>query len=169
MREELASLQIVAGDLDGSRLRVCIVAARFNELFTDQLLDGAADSLLRHNVAQSSITVVRVPGSHEIPMAVDGALDSGSYDVAIALGVVIQGATPHADLINSQVELSLSALSRKHGIPVINGVVAARSIEQAIERCGSKAGNRGRSAAEAAVEMANLYRALQERDHANAT
>ena len=101
--------------------------------------------------------------------AVDGALASDAYSVAIGLGVVIQGATPHADLILSQVELSLAALSRGHALPVINGVVAARSVEQAVERCGSKAGNRGRTAAEAAIEMANLYQTLQGRSNDNAT
>lgn len=162
-------MPIVAGDLDGSGLRVCIVVARFNELFTDQLLTGAMDTLTRHGVARDDVTVIRVPGSNEIPMAVDGALASDAYSVAIGLGVVIQGATPHADLILSQVELSLAALSRGHALPVINGVVAARSVEQAVERCGSKAGNRGRTAAEAAIEMANLYQTLQGRSNDNAT
>ena len=141
--------------VEGSRFG--IVVGRFNDFFTRQLLAGALDCLQRHGAAEKDITVVWVPGSNEIPMAAQKMAKAGKCDAVIALGAVIQGATPHAELINAQVSKSLASISLEQDVPVINGVVAADNLEQAIERSGTKAGNKGWQAAQAAIEMANLF------------
>ena len=150
----------ISANLSAEGLAFAIVVSRFNDFLTKELLGGAVDCLVRHGAAEASITVVWVPGSNEIPMAAARLAAAGSHQAVIALGVVIQGATPHADLINSQVSRTLSATAIETGVPVINGVVCAGNLEQAIERCGTKAGNKGWSGAQAAIEMANLYRAI---------
>lgn len=139
-----------------------IVVSRFNGYLTKELLAGARDCLLRHGASDEDITVAWVPGANEGPMAADRLIETGQYDAIIVLGVVIEGATPHAELINSQVEHSLAALAQSSKRPVLNGVIAARTLEQAIERAGTKAGNRGWNAAQAAIEMANLYRMIRD-------
>ena len=149
------SVKLVA---DGSKFGV--VVSRFNDFLTRQLLAGALDCLQRHGAADKDITVVWVPGANEIPMAVQKIAESGKTGAVIALGAVVQGATSHADLINTQVSRALSGIALSSGTPVINGVVSASSLEQAIERCGTKAGNKGWQAALAAIEMVNLYREL---------
>lgn len=138
-----------------------IVVSRFNDFLTRQLLEGAIDCLVRHGAAEASITVVRVPGSNELPLAADRLAAVGQVQAVIALGVVVQGATPHAGLINAQVSRSLAGIALERQVPVINGVVCTNSLEQAIERCGTKAGNKGWQAAQAAIEMVNVYKALQ--------
>ncbi|MDA0990428.1 MAG: 6,7-dimethyl-8-ribityllumazine synthase [Verrucomicrobia bacterium] len=137
-----------------------IVVSRFNDFLTKQLLEGAVDCLVRHGAAEKSITVVWVPGANEIPQVVDRLATAGRYQALIALGVVIQGATPHAGLINRQVASSLAAIAGQHKVPVINGVASTNTLEQAIERCGTKAGNKGWQVALAAIEMANLYKQI---------
>jgi len=151
----------VSAMLDAKGLKMGIVVSRFNDFFTKQLKGGATDCILRHGGAESDITIVWTPGANEIPMTIDKLASKGTYDAIIALGAVIQGATPHAGLINTQVSKGLAAIALKHGIPVINGVVCADNLEQAIERSGTKAGNKGWNAALAAIEMANLYRELK--------
>jgi 6,7-dimethyl-8-ribityllumazine synthase len=146
------SVKLVA---EGSKFGV--VVSRFNDFLTRQLLAGALDCLQRHGAAEKDITVVWVPGANEIPMAAQKLAKAGKCDAIIALGAVIQGATPHADLINAQVSRSLAGISMEYDVPVINGVVAADNLEQAIERSGTKAGNKGWQAAQAAIEMANLF------------
>jgi len=150
----------ISGNLTAAGLKVGIVVSRFNDFLTKQLLEGARDCLARHGAADSDLTVVWVPGANEIPMAVDKLAEKKQLHVLIALGAVIQGATSHADLINAQVSRSLAKIAIDRGIPVINGVVCADNLEQAIERSGTKAGNKGWTAALAAIEMANLYKSL---------
>ena len=152
--------QEYAGMLDAKGLRFGIVASRFNDLFTGQLLKGALDCLARHGAASADIAVAWVPGAFEQPLALKRLAASGKYDALIALGAVIQGSTAHASLINAQVTRAIAQIALDAGNPVIDGIVAAENLDQAVERCGSKAGNRGWSAAQTAIEMANLLRQL---------
>ncbi len=154
------SMKELSGGLVGKGLRIGIVVSRFNDLFTKELVSGSVDCLVRHGVAEKDVVLAWVPGANEIPMVVQKLAVKGRIDAVIALGVVIQGATPHADLINSQVSRSLAGIAQESHIPVINAVVCADNIEQAIERCGTKAGNKGWSGALAAIEMANLYQQM---------
>jgi 6,7-dimethyl-8-ribityllumazine synthase len=147
----------VSGKLTAQGLTFGIVVSRFNDFLTKQLLGGAIDCLVRHGADEGGITVVWVPGANELPLAGQKMVDSKKYDALIALGAVVQGATPHADLINSQVSRSLAKIAMDSGLPVINGVVCAQNLEQAIERSGTKAGNKGWQAALGAIEMVNLY------------
>lgn len=150
----------LSGNLVAEGLRIGIVISRFNDFLTKQLLEGAIDCLLRHGGSEKDMTVAWVPGANELPLVADRMAKAGKYDGLVALGAVVQGATPHADLINGQVSRSLAKIALDTGIPVINGVVCASNLEQAIERCGTKAGNKGWSAAQAVIEMANLYKAI---------
>lgn len=155
-----ANVKEMSGNLLGKGLKIGIAVSRFNDFFTKELVGGAVDCLVRHGVADKDVTVVWVPGANELPFAVRKMILKGGYDAVIALGVVIQGATPHADLINSQVARSLSAIALETQVPVINSVVCADNLDQAIERCGTKAGNKGWNGAQAAIEMANLCRQM---------
>jgi 6,7-dimethyl-8-ribityllumazine synthase len=154
------SVKEISVELSAKGLRFAVVVSRFNDFLTKQLLSGALDCLVRHGAEDSDITVVWVPGSNETPLAADRIASRKQHHAVIALGVVVQGATPHADLINAQVSRSLAKSAMDHGVPVLNGVVCANNLEQAIERSGTKAGNKGWQAALAAVEMANLYKVL---------
>jgi 6,7-dimethyl-8-ribityllumazine synthase len=151
----------VSVNLIATGRRFGIVVSRFNDFLTKQLVGGAVDCLVRHGGDEEAITLIWVPGANEIPQAAQLLTAGGKVDAVIALGAVVQGATPHADLINTQVSKSLSDLAMRTGVPVVNGVVCAGNLEQAIERCGTKAGNKGWSAALAAIEMANLFDALK--------
>ncbi len=153
---------VYEGKMDAAGLRFAVVCSRFNEFFTGKLLEGAIDCIVRHGGSPDDLEVAWTPGSFEISTVVRRLVDSGRYDAVIALGVVIQGATAHAQYINSEVAKSLSQISLQSGLPVIYGVVTTESIEQAIERSGTKAGNRGAAAAQAAIEMANLMKLLPE-------
>lgn len=150
----------VSVNLVANGKKFAIVVSRFNDLLTKQLVGGAADCLVRHGASSDDVTSVWVPGANELPQIVQRMAASGKYDAVIALGAVVQGATPHADLINGQVARTLSQIALDTGVPVINGVVCAGSLEQALERCGTKAGNKGWQAAQAAIEMANVVEAL---------
>ena len=150
----------ISGNLTAQGLKIGIVVSRFNDFLTKQLVDGAKDCLLRHGMADKDLVLVWVPGANETPLAIHKMAGGGKFDALIALGAVVQGATPHADLINGQVSRSLAKTAMDTGVPVINGVVCANTLEQAIERCGTKGGNKGWSAALAAIEMANLYKNL---------
>jgi 6,7-dimethyl-8-ribityllumazine synthase len=151
---------VYQGKLNAAGLRFAIVCSRFNEFFTSKLLSGAVDCIVRHDGSADAIDVAWVPGSFEVPVVIRKLAASGRYDALIALGVVIQGATSHAKYINAEVAKGLAQVSAETGLPVICGVVTTETIEQAIERSGTKAGNRGASAALSAIEMANLMRAL---------
>ncbi len=151
----------ISGNLIASNLKFGLVASRFNDFFTNQLVKGAIDCIVRHGGEEKDITVVRVPGAFESPLAVQMLAENGKYDAIIALGCVIQGATPHAGLIGAQVTRSLTQISLACNVPVIDGVITADNLEQAIERSGTKAGNKGWNAALAAIEMANLKKQLK--------
>ncbi|MGI6497129.1 MAG: 6,7-dimethyl-8-ribityllumazine synthase [Kiritimatiellia bacterium] len=150
-----------SGNLDASGLKIAIVASRFNSFLTEQLVKGAADCFVRHGGSEADLALVRVPGASEIPLAVARLVKAGKgYDAIAAVGAVIRGATPHADLINHQVSRSLAAIGLESGVPVLNGIICADTLEQAVERAGTKAGNKGWDAMQAAIEMASLFRAL---------
>ena len=149
-----------SGQLNAKGLKFGIAVSRFNDLFTGQLLKGAVDCLLRHGGDEKHIEIVWVPGAYELPLALKKLAQAGKHNALIALGAVIQGATSHAGLINAQVARALTQISLESGLPVVDGIVAAETIDQAIERCGSKAGNRGWNAAQTAIEMASLLQQL---------
>ena len=150
----------ISGQLNAKGLKFGIVVSRFNDLFTGQLLKGAVDCLLRHGGDEKNIEIVWVPGAYELPLALKKLAQAGKHNALVALGAVIQGATSHAGLINAQVARALTQISLESGIPVVDGLVSAENIDQAIERCGSKAGNRGWNAAQTAIEMASLLQQL---------
>ena len=153
--------KVFEGDLNAKGLRFGIVCARFNEFFVGKLLDGAMDAFVRHGGDPEQVDVAWVPGSFELPFAVSRMLARGEYDAVIALGCVIQGATTHASQINNQVSKGLGQLGMESGIPVIYGLLTTENIEQAIERSGTKAGNRGYDVTVSAIEMANLNKAIR--------
>ena len=148
------------GKLVASGLRFGIVASRFNELITNKLLSGAMDCLIRHGATEDEVEVAWVPGAFEIPLTAKKLATSGRYQALICLGAVIRGATPHFDYVAAEVSKGVANVGLETGTPVIFGVITADTIEQAIERAGTKAGNKGWDAALAAIEMANLQREL---------
>lgn len=148
------------GHLIGTGLKFGIVVARFNELLSSRLLSGAQDALIRHGVEAADIDVAWVPGAFEIPMVAGKLASSGRYDAVIALGVVIRGGTPHFEYVASEVSKGVAKVSMDTGVPVMFGVITADTIDQAVERAGTKAGNKGWEAGEAAIEMANLSKSL---------
>jgi 6,7-dimethyl-8-ribityllumazine synthase len=152
--------KIIEGKLDAKGLRVGLLVSRFNSFISDRLVEGAIDALLRHGAEKDDINIVRVPGAFEIPPAAKRMAESGRFDAIVCLGAVIRGATPHFDYVSAEVSKGVASIAIDAGIPVAFGVLTTDSIEQAIERAGSKAGNKGFDAAMAAVEMANLYKAL---------
>lgn len=153
-------VKVYEGHLVGRGLRFGIVVSRFNELITNKLLSGALDGLKRHGVAEDDVEVAWVPGSFEIPFAADRMASLKKYDAIITLGAVIRGATPHFDYVSNEVSKGVASLSLKHGLPIIFGVLTVDTIEQAVERAGTKAGNKGYEAAVSAIETANLCRVL---------
>jgi len=149
---------VFEGDLIGSGLKVGIVVSRFNELLSSRLLGGALDALKRHDILEAAIDVAWVPGAFEIPLVAMKMAASKKYDAVIALGVIIRGATPHFEYVASEVSKGVAGASLSTGVPVMFGVVTADSIEQAVERSGTKQGNKGWDVAMAAIEMANLLK-----------
>ena len=152
---------VYEGTLDAKGLKFGIVCGRFNDFFVSRLLSGAIDAIVRHGGNADDVSVAYVPGSYEIPFAVKQMVQRGEFDAVMALGVVIQGATPHASYINSEVAKGLAQISLESGVPVTYGMITADNLEQAIERSGTKAGNKGVDAALAAIEMANLPRVMK--------
>jgi len=148
--------KIIKGKLDASGQKVGIVISRFNHFLTDKLLEGAIDCLERHGAAESDITVCYVPGAIEIPHTAAKLVNSKNFDAIVCLGVIIRGDTPHFDYVAGESASGIAKLSLESDIPVLYGVVTAENLEQAIERCGSKAGNKGWDAVLAAIEMINL-------------
>lgn len=153
-------MNIIEGNLVAEGLRVAVVLARFNEFITNKLLGGAIDALRRHGASEDDITVAWVPGAFEIPMVAGKLAQSGKYDAVICLGAVIRGSTPHFDYVCAEVSKGVAQVGLKTGVPTIFGVLTTETIEQAIERAGTKAGNKGFDAAVSAIEMANLLRKL---------
>ncbi len=150
----------ISAKLDAAGLRFGIIVSRFNEFVTSRLLAGAKDALIRHNAAEESLTVAWVPGSWELPLAAKAMIQSGRYDAVICLGCVIRGQTPHHEYIAAETSKGLAHVSLDSGVPVGFGVLTTDTIEQAIERAGSKSGNKGADAALSALEMVNLLRSL---------
>jgi len=151
------------GQMNAAGMRVGIVVARFNELITQQLLRGAEDALVRHGADAAAIDAAWVPGSFEIPVVAQAMARSGRYDAIVCLGALIRGATPHFDYLASSVTGALQNIALQQGLPVINGVLTTETIEQALERAGTKAGNKGYEAAVTAIEMVSVLRQLADR------
>ncbi|HSG32490.1 MAG TPA: 6,7-dimethyl-8-ribityllumazine synthase [Thermodesulfobacteriota bacterium] len=152
--------KVYEGVLNAKGLKFAIITSRFNSFITQQLVEGAKDTLIRHGCSENSIELVKVPGAYEISFAVKKILETKKYDAVIAVGAIIRGETPHYDYLSSEVTKRLVDLSIQHDIPVASGIITTENLEQAIERAGSKAGNRGSEAAISAIEMANLVNSL---------
>lgn len=148
------------GNLMAEGLKIGIIAARFNEFITSKLVSGAIDALRRHGALENDIELAWVPGAFEIPLVAQKMAETKRYDAVICLGAVIRGATPHFDLVSNEVSKGIAHVGLQTGVPVIFGVIATDSIEQAIERAGTKAGNKGFDAAMTAIETANLLRSI---------
>ena len=148
----------ISAGLVAKDMKIAVVVSRFNSFLTDQLVKGAVDAFTRLGGKDADIVLVKVPGAYELPLAVKKLAVSGKVDAVVALGAVVQGATPHATLINETTARAFSEISMSEMIPVIDGVVSADSLEQAVERCGTKQGNKGFSAMQAAIEMVDLMR-----------
>jgi 6,7-dimethyl-8-ribityllumazine synthase len=148
------------GELIGKGFKFAVVVSRFNEFITNKLLDGAQDALLRHDVSQEDIDIAWVPGAFEIPLVARKLALTKNYNAIICLGAVIRGATPHFEYVAAEVSKGIAKVGLETGLPVIYGVITADTLEQAIERAGSKAGNRGFDAAVDAIEMANLLKII---------
>ncbi|MFP7733742.1 6,7-dimethyl-8-ribityllumazine synthase [Priestia aryabhattai] len=149
------------GNLVGTGLKIGIVVGRFNEFITGRLLSGAEDALKRHGVADEDVDVAWVPGAYEIPLIAKKLAESKKYDAVITLGTVIRGATPHFEFVCNEVAKGVASQSLQTGVPIIFGVLTTETIEQAIERAGTKAGNKGWEAAASAIEMANLSKMIE--------
>ena len=149
----------ISGDLVAKGLRIAIVVSRFNSFLTEQLVKGAEDAFVRLGGAGGDLTLVRVPGAYELPLAALKLAEKG-FDAVVCLGAVVQGATTHAALINETTAAAFAKISLKTGVPVLDGVVSAENLEQAVERCGTKQGNKGFSVMQSAVEMANLMKGM---------
>ena len=154
------SVQVFEGVFRADGKRFGIVASRWNSFFADRLVEGAVDALVRHGAKAADISVAKCPGAFEIPLVAARMAKSKKYDAIICLGVLIRGSTPHFDYISAEATKGVAAVGMDQGIPVSYGIITVESLEQAIERSGSKAGNKGVEAAMAAIEMASLYEAL---------
>jgi 6,7-dimethyl-8-ribityllumazine synthase len=153
-------MKVIEGDFSAVTARFGIVVARFNSFVVEELLSGAVDALKRHGVSESNITVIRVPGAFEMPLATKKAAESGDYDALITLGAVIRGGTPHFDYVAGECASGIGKIALEANLPVVFGVLTTDTIEQAIERSGTKAGNKGADAAMSALEMVSLLRNL---------
>ena len=157
-------MKVIEGNLSAAGQRIGIVAARFNEFITSKLLGGAEDSFLRHGGEADNLEVAWVPGSFEIPLVAKKMAKSGKYDAVVCLGAVIRGATPHFDMVANEATKGIANVGLQSDIPVVFGVLTTDSIEQAVERAGTKAGNKGFDAMTTAIEMVNLVRRLESRE-----
>lgn len=153
-------MKIIEGELQAKGLKFGIVASRFNEFITSKLLDGAIDALLRHGAKEEDIEVIRVPGSFEIPLVAKKLTLKGAYNAIICLGAIIRGSTPHFEYIAAEVSKGIASASMETGVPIAFGVITSDTIEQAVERAGTKSGNKGWDAAITAIEMAQLLKKL---------
>ena len=155
--------RIIEGGLSAKGLKFGLVVSRFNDFIGNKLLEGAIDTLLRSGASDGDIDVVKVPGSFETPVAAQAMIKNGRYDAVICLGAIIRGSTPHFDYIASEAAKGIAKLSLEAGLPIAFGIITADNLEQAIERAGTKSGNKGRDAALSAIEMANLFKELGKR------
>lgn len=153
-------MRVIEGELQAKGLRFSIVVSRFNDFITSKLLEGAIDALIRHGAEKENIDVVKVPGSFEIPLVAKKMALKGDYHAVICLGTVIRGSTPHFEYVASEVSKGIAAASLETGIPISFGIITSDTIEQAIERAGSKAGNKGWDAAITAIEMAQVLKRI---------
>lgn len=158
MTRNMSELNIVEGNLLASGAKFGIAYSRFNSFITDSLLDGAVDAIVRHGGDKSDITVVKVPGAFELPVAVQRMAKSGKYDAIIVVGAVIRGGTPHFDYVAGECTKGIGQISLQQDVPIAFGLLTVDSIEQAIERAGTKAGNKGAEAAMSAIEMVNVFK-----------
>ena len=152
--------KVLEGKIDAKGLKFGLVVSRFNDFISDRLLGGALDALTRNGADEKNLSIVKVPGAFEIPLAAKKMANSGMYDAVICLGCVIRGATPHFEYISAEVAKGIAKVSLESGVPVSFGVITADNLEQAIERAGTKAGNKGWDAAISAIEMINLFRTM---------
>ena len=152
--------EFIEGNLEAKGFRFGLIVSRFNSFICERLLEGALDTLTRHGADDQQLSVVRVPGAFEIPLIAKKMAESGKYDAVIALGAVIRGGTPHFDYVCSEVSKGVASVSLDSGVPIAFGVLTTDSVEQAIERAGTKAGNKGSEAAMSAIEMVNLMGAV---------
>lgn len=153
-------MKTLEGKLTAKNMKIAIVVARFNEFITSKLLSGCIDCLIRHDAADEDLTVAWVPGAFEIPMAAKKLAESGKYDAVICLGAVIRGATPHFDYVCAEASKGIAQVSMQTGVPVAFGVLTTENIQQAVERAGTKAGNKGVDCAMTAMEMVNLFKEM---------
>ena len=153
-------MKTLEGKLTAKNMKIAIVVARFNEFITSKLLSGCIDCLIRHEAADEDLTVAWVPGAFEIPMAAKKLAESGKYDAVICLGAVIRGATPHFDYVCPEASKGIAQVSMQTGVPVAFGVLTTENIQQAVERAGTKAGNKGVDCAMTAMEMVNLFKEM---------
>ena len=151
----------ISGELIAKGMKVVILVSRFNSFLTEQLVKGAADAFVRMGGDEKDLTLVRVPGAYELPLVAKKMATRKGVDAVVALGAVVQGATAHAELINATTARAFSQIALETGVPVLDGVVSAENLEQAVERCGTKQGNKGFSAMQSAVEMANLMKEIK--------
>jgi 6,7-dimethyl-8-ribityllumazine synthase len=151
-------MNVLEGKLAGEGLKIALVVSRFNSFITERLVEGALDCLRRHGVAESGLTMVRVPGAWEIPLVAKRLAQGKAHDAVICLGAVIRGSTPHFDYVAAEVSKGIAQVSLESSVPIAFGVLTTDTLEQAVERAGSKAGNKGYAAAEAALEMVNLLK-----------
>ncbi|HBG92706.1 MAG: 6,7-dimethyl-8-ribityllumazine synthase [Nitrospirae bacterium GWF2_44_13] len=153
-------MKILEGELQAKGLKFAIIVSRFNDFITSKLLDGAKDALLRHGAKEEDIDIARVPGSFEIPLIAKKLASKGTYNAVICLGTVIRGATPHFEYVAAEVSKGVAAASMETGVPIAFGVITSDTIEQAVERAGTKSGNKGFDAAITAIEMAQLMKKI---------
>ena len=149
----------INGELSAKGMKIAVIVSRFNSFLTEQLVKGAVDAFVRHGGDEKNLTLVKVPGAYEIPLAAM-KLAEKKFDAIVALGAVVQGATPHATLIETATSEAFTRISLKTGVPVLDGIVAAENLEQAVERCGTKQGNKGFAAMQSAIEMVNVIRSF---------
>ena len=151
-------MKILEGNLTAKGLKIALVASRFNSFLVEQLVKGAEDAFVRLGGDEKNLVLVKVPGAYELPLAAKKLAAKKGFDAIVALGAVVQGATSHAELINETTARAFNEISLETGVPVLDGVVSAENLEQAVERCGTKQGNKGFSAMQSAIEMANLLK-----------
>jgi len=156
----MSQIKTLEGNFSNADARYAIAVGRFNSFVVESLLSGALDALKRHGVSDSNVTIIRVPGAWELPLIAKKLVNTGNYDAVIALGAVIRGGTPHFDFVANECAKGLGVVSLESGLPVVFGVLTVDSIEQAIERSGTKAGNKGADAAMVAIEMISVLKAV---------